>query len=90
MHLQYFYLFMVRMMIEAPGHHRVPFAALIRFCFTDKCQLYLSILWDGPKKSQLFRVEKILATTVPLDTSGLKFQAGLGPGPGLGGPPMRM
>jgi hypothetical protein len=25
--------------------------------------------------------------TIPLDASGLNFQAGLGPGPGLGGPP---
>jgi hypothetical protein len=35
----------------------------------------------------LFRVEKILPTTIPLDTSGLNFRVGLESGPGLGGPP---
>jgi hypothetical protein len=40
-----------------------------------------------PKKIWVFRAEKILPMTVPWDMSGLNFRAGLGPGPGLGGPP---
>jgi hypothetical protein len=40
----------------------------------------------GRKKILLFRAEKILHMTIPLDASGLNFQAGLGLGPGLGGP----
>jgi hypothetical protein len=39
------------------------------------------------KKILLFRAEKILPMTIPLDASGLNFRAGLGPGPGLGGLP---
>jgi hypothetical protein len=41
----------------------------------------------GLKIFLLFRAEKILPMTIPLGASGLNFQAGLGPGPGLGGPP---
>jgi hypothetical protein len=41
----------------------------------------------GLKKILLFRAEKILPMTIPLDASGLNFWAGLGPGPGLGRPP---
>jgi hypothetical protein len=41
----------------------------------------------GPKKIRVFWAEKILLMTVPRDVSGLSFRAGLGPGPGLGGPP---
>jgi hypothetical protein len=33
-----------------------------------------------------FGTKKILPMTIPLDASGLDFRAGLGPGPGLGGP----
>jgi hypothetical protein len=33
-----------------------------------------------PEKIMLFRVEKILPMTVPLDTSGLNFRVGLGLG----------
>jgi hypothetical protein len=49
--------------------------------------LDLSIFRAGLKKFLLFRAEKILPMTIPLDASGLNFWAGLGPGPGLGGPP---
>jgi hypothetical protein len=43
----------------------------------------------GPdsKKILLFQAEKILPMIIPLDALGLNFQVGLGPGPGLGGPP---
>jgi hypothetical protein len=34
-----------------------------------------------------FGTKKILPMTIPLDASGLNFRVGLGPGPGLGGPP---
>jgi hypothetical protein len=40
----------------------------------------------GLKKFLLFRIEKILPMTIPLDASGLNFRVGLGLGPGLGGP----
>jgi hypothetical protein len=40
----------------------------------------------GLKKILLFRAEKILPVTIPLDASGLNFWAGLGPDPGSGGP----
>jgi hypothetical protein len=42
---------------------------------------------SGLKKFMLFRAEKILPMTIPLDASGLNFRAGLRPGPGLGWPP---
>jgi hypothetical protein len=38
----------------------------------------------GSKKILLFWVKKILLMTIPLDSSGLIFRAGLRPGPGLG------
>jgi hypothetical protein len=41
----------------------------------------------GLKKIRLFRAEKVLHMTIPLYASGLKFRTGLGPGPGLYGPP---
>jgi hypothetical protein len=54
-------------------------------CLRSRCILDLSIFLsrDGfglDRKNQLFRVKKILLTTVPLDAAGLNFQAG----PGLG------
>jgi hypothetical protein len=49
--------------------------------------LDLSIFRAGLNIFLLFRVEKILPTTIPLDTSGLNFRVGLESGPGLGGPP---
>jgi hypothetical protein len=45
--------------------------------------------WAGLEQTWLFQAEKILPTTVPLDTSGRNFRVGLGPGLGLGGIPMR-
>jgi hypothetical protein len=44
----------------------------------EAVQLELSTFWSGPKKSLLFRAEKILPMTVPLDKSGLNFRVGLG------------
>jgi hypothetical protein len=55
-----------------------------------KSCLDLSIFPAGPGSSRaenlLFRAEKILPMTIPLDASGLNFRVGLGPGPSLGGP----
>jgi hypothetical protein len=42
---------------------------------------------SGREKNLLFRVEKILPMPIPLYGPGLNFRTGLGPGPGLGGPP---
>jgi hypothetical protein len=39
--------------------------------------------FGSDRKTQFFRVEKILPMTVPWDTSASVFE----PGPGLGGPP---
>jgi hypothetical protein len=44
----------------------------------EAVQLDLSTFWSGPKKSLLFRAEKILPMTAPLDKSGLNFRAGIG------------
>jgi hypothetical protein len=46
----------------------------------EAVQLDLSTFWSGPKKIRvIFRAEKILPMTVPLDKSGLNFWVGLGP-----------
>jgi hypothetical protein len=45
-------------------------------------------LGPGRKKTRVFRAEKILPTPVPWAAAGLVFRVGLGPCPGLGGPPM--
>jgi hypothetical protein len=42
-------------------------------------ELDLSIFRTGLKKIMFFRTEKILPMTIPLDVSGLNFQAGLRP-----------
>jgi hypothetical protein len=47
----------------------------------------LSIFRAGLKKIMLFRVEKILLMTIPLDAAGLNFRAGLRSGLGLAGRP---
>jgi hypothetical protein len=42
---------------------------------------------SGPKKIPVISVQKILPIIVPLDAADLNSRAGLGPCPGLGGPP---
>jgi hypothetical protein len=53
----------------------------------------VSIFRAGPRSGQAEKNsvnsgQKILPMTIPLDGSGLNILAGLGPGPGLGGPPV--
>jgi hypothetical protein len=53
--------------------------------------LDLSIFRTGPgsgraQKNSITSVKKILPRTITLGAAGLNFRAGLGSGPGLGGP----